>query len=472
MAFKFVLLRPDDLLNLEVEVENLQIDHTDPKDPVLIFDNPEQPAFLIFTFPPQTITEQAFFESSPSTPPPDEANKPYNTTLPPASTPVPPVAARIGRESRLVLRVPPGTNVRIPFSVEGLLNWNGWELSVSALADVPPEPTAQERQSAPQIQAPGRLETAIELPYRLLLSPNSASAWRHARKAKTVKSITELWHTRLMFKDAEGNMTEVTRRQPVPLRAIWSPDFNPNKFIADDLPQFQKPDADWGVLTPMTPSDRHEIVVLTSAFHSYVKDKDDFRSYEPLPIYAERLMLSPLGGWLTSRGEWDPPAPFRPFTIIFQRDRSRWNRFLQDFSRLRPRTGLLERGLDDLALNFARGAGGNVDDIGVNEDLSTAAFGIPDQLQSSALGIGDLSSILWPGVLGETGDLLNLSEWRHIATQGRDHYVRIVYEGHLYPFGHRAALIKVSERKIRDSHATVDSAKRYQSGPVLWICLR
>ena len=64
--------------------------------------------------------------------------------------------------------------------------------------------------------------------------------------------------------------------------------------------------------------------------------------------------------------------------------------------------------------------------------------------------MADLSSILWPGLLGETGDLLNLSEWRHIATQGRDHYVRIVYEGHLFPFGHRAALIKVSERKIRD----------------------
>ncbi len=449
MAFKFGLLRPDDLLNLEVEAENLRLDSSNREDPVLIFENPEQPAYLIFTFPPQTITEQAFFESSPSNPPPDEASKPYNTNLPTASIPTPPVAARIGRESRLVLRIPPGNNVRIPFTTEGMMDWDGWELNVSALADVPPEPTPQERQAAPDIQAPGRLETAIELPYRLLLSPNSATAWRHAHQPKTVRSITELWHTRLMSRNNEGNLHEVTRRQPAPLRAIWSPDFNPHKFVADDLPQFQKPDADWGVLTPMTPSDRHEIVILTSAFHGYVKDKDDFRSYEPLPVYAERLMLSPLGGWLTSRGEWDPPAPFKPF-IIFQRDSNRWNRYLQDFSRLRPQLGRLGEGLENVEVNLARSMAGEDALSPSDVEVSAAALELPENAQVSALEMADLSSILWPGLLGQTGDLLNLSEWRHIATQGRDHYVRIVYEGHLYPFGHRAALIKVSERKIRD----------------------
>ncbi|HMN59907.1 MAG TPA: hypothetical protein PJ988_06055, partial [Anaerolinea sp.] len=88
---------------------------------------------------------------------------------------------------------------------------------------------------------------------------------------------------------------ELSRKQPAPLRAIWSPDFNPNKFLATDPPLFQQPDLDWGVLTAMTPSDRHEIVVNTSAFHGYVKDKTDLRTYEPLPVYAEQLILSPLG---------------------------------------------------------------------------------------------------------------------------------------------------------------------------------
>ncbi len=43
---------------------------------------------------------------------------------------------------------------------------------------------------------------------------------------------------------------------------------------------------------------------------------------------------------------------------------------------------------------------------------------------------------------------LNIIEWQHIATLGRDHYVKIVEEGYLFPFGHRAAIVTVTERKF------------------------
>jgi hypothetical protein len=43
---------------------------------------------------------------------------------------------------------------------------------------------------------------------------------------------------------------------------------------------------------------------------------------------------------------------------------------------------------------------------------------------------------------------LTVEQWRHIATLGRDHYVRVVYKGYLLPFGHRVSLVKVTERKI------------------------
>ncbi len=45
---------------------------------------------------------------------------------------------------------------------------------------------------------------------------------------------------------------------------------------------------------------------------------------------------------------------------------------------------------------------------------------------------------------------LDLSEWVGVATQGRDHYVRIVYEGELLPYHNRAALVKVTERKFKE----------------------
>ncbi|HEV2707286.1 MAG TPA: hypothetical protein VGV59_15300 [Pyrinomonadaceae bacterium] len=43
----------------------------------------------------------------------------------------------------------------------------------------------------------------------------------------------------------------------------------------------------------------------------------------------------------------------------------------------------------------------------------------------------------------------NVEEWIHRATLGRDHYVRVVTKGFLFPFGHRASSITITERKFR-----------------------
>ena len=43
---------------------------------------------------------------------------------------------------------------------------------------------------------------------------------------------------------------------------------------------------------------------------------------------------------------------------------------------------------------------------------------------------------------------LEVVEWRHKATMARDHYVRVEYAGYLFPFGHKAVLVKVTERKF------------------------
>ncbi len=41
--------------------------------------------------------------------------------------------------------------------------------------------------------------------------------------------------------------------------------------------------------------------------------------------------------------------------------------------------------------------------------------------------------------------------WDHLAPMGRDQFVRAVYPGYLYPYGHQAALVKVTERKMKDA---------------------
>ncbi len=66
-------------------------------------------------------------------------------------------------------------------------------------------------------------------------------------------------------------------------------------------------------------------------------------------------------------------------------------------------------------------------------------------MRLSALGASFDYEGTWDNPLDYGTDIL---AWKHIASVGRDQYVRVIYDGYLYPFGHSAALIKVSERKF------------------------
>jgi type VI protein secretion system component Hcp len=441
------IIRPDDLLNLEIEGVNLRLDRRNPAKPAVVVSDPEAPARLIVLFPPQTIAETAYFEAAEfegEVAPPIQGNPPEPN---PAERPLDPPGsigpgrdsvARVADPSRLVFDVEPGT--RIPCTIEGLLDWSSLQLAVNPIAAIPPEPSPDQIADAPAIRPPEPTETALELPYRLVVSPGDGVAWVHRTQPFTSRGRTELWHTRLALRieqDDEEKVVELTKETTAPLRAIWSPDHN----------QFQPPapsllDPNLG-LTAMSPNDRHQIVILTSAFRGYEYEVEldldlpgpildgpgvvarfariPFKltfPYVPKPFFAELLMLSPLGGWLRSRGEWTPPYQvLRRFP------------FLPDlggiFALAAPRILDLPEGTADVA-----------------------GFVSPD------LG----SIVLAP--FEEIGERLDLSEWVHIAAQGRDHYVRIVYEGELKPFGNAAALIKVTERKFEEQGSFVGAYLR------------
>jgi hypothetical protein len=357
MATTFQILRPDDLLALTIEPRNLRLDTSDPKNPALVVADAKKPAYLIIQFPPQNISEQAFFESSAISSPP------YNTPPPPPDPgPIPlappgSVSAIMAGPSRLVFEVPASVK-RIPYSIEALLDWSVLRLNVSAVAKVPPKGPVP---LGLTITPPKDVETAIEMPYRLILSPNSDVGWLHASAPVSHNGRTELWHTRMARLVSTGKPPAKTRvdpteLNPIPLRAIWSPD-----FVADGpIPSL----LDVGpFLSSLAPGDRDQIVILTSGFNGYYIAAQGTRlPFVPRPINASRVFLSALGGWLDSRGDWNP--------------------------------------------------------------LPSYDFGS-----------------------GQT-DTLALTEWVHHATEGRDHYVKVVYQGYLYPFGHRASLVKVTERKF------------------------
>lgn len=55
---------------------------------------------------------------------------------------------------------------------------------------------------------------------------------------------------------------------------------------------------------------------------------------------------------------------------------------------------------------------------------------------------------------------LNIIEWQHFATLGRDHYVKVVEEGYLFPFGHKAAIVKITERKFEKNRKAAVNRQR------------
>jgi len=48
---------------------------------------------------------------------------------------------------------------------------------------------------------------------------------------------------------------------------------------------------------------------------------------------------------------------------------------------------------------------------------------------------------------------LNLLKWKHLANLARDHYVEVVYAGNMFPFGHEASLVRVTQRVAKQNYA-------------------
>ena len=515
MSVKASLLRADDLLNLQIEAVNMRLDTTTSEAPVLVVENVQIPAFLVVTFPPQSISEGAYYESAhltqsqienpPNRPDPDQDALDVPTALPGRLGTGQKKVSKMSSPSRLVFKIP--AEARIPYTLAGLTDWSKLELSLNGIAAIGASPTADEIAKAPIIQAPSATETAIELPYRLWISPNGDAVWDHRDSPFVHKGRTELWHTRLLKRALDiKTPTELSKQNTASFRAIWSENYNG----FDPLTPFN-PDDGLG-RTAMSAQDRSQIVVLTSSFHGYESDgfilfsglgglslgsaKQTFFSgaaltqklgsaaqseslspfqfpfnfpYVPQPFEAEQMMLTPLGGWLKSRGAWNPPhrvRRIRRFPPVFSPDIG----ILQSvFTANIPVAVIPPVEITPRPPLFAPPASMTATGVATTPStlFSDSATSLALQaLQSVGFEPNNLSSPLSSSV-GVAGNIdvnfvlpdvqLNLSEWVHVATQGRDHYVKIVYEGVLKGFGHRAALIKVTERKFLEHDGIVEA---------------
>jgi hypothetical protein len=424
-SFTVSVVRPEDLLVLSFEFVNLGIQGTN-----LVPTKTTESSYIIVHFQPQSITEQAFYENAGLSQPTTDPEKSRNEANPGAveNPTSPPVKSRISGPSRLAFLVPKEIT-QIPYNLKSLLDWTKYRPSVAATAKPPDEPLklanpeivdrlkiptllvplikSQETRvqsmalvspslininrsvytalpvlnidktaivqpvaavSLAEMEAmfildtinkPLSIQTAIEMPYRLILSPHVSSGWKHSLvpvNHNNIKEPVELWHTRLGVKDDKGNIDEKNEQMRT-LRAIWSPDYvkpPSGAIMASPSGHVNSP-----FRMSLDSRDRHEIVRLTADYH--------IGKYKPLPIEAEQFMLTALGAWMRSQGAWNPPDATE----------------------------------------------------------------------------------------------LEVEAWQHRATMARDHYVRVVYRGYLFPFGHRASLIKVTERKFQKSPGLLGSRTAY-----------
>lgn len=358
---KVSVVRPADLLSLDFEFVNMQYVNGAP--PTLARKDPKAPSYIIVHFPPQNIAERAFYQTEGS------ENEPPTA---------PPIPSRMSGPSRLAFRVPNNMN-SVPYTLAALLDWRQYEPSLVSVAQPPPgnyakaitimsKPVAaleksllmggMARAAKPSvartvglssaalgsaakalmvIKEPDVTDTSIEAPYRMMLSPHAGEGWAHSIPEVTDQGRTELWHTRLGVRNSDGTVDEDDSPLKT-LRAVWSPDYDP-----ETPPSYT-------VISPFRTSllkrDRWEIVGLCSNFQ--------VSGYEPLPVHANKFMMSSLGAWIDTKGIWNPKK--------------------------------------------------------------------------------------LPGH--------NTAEWKHTATMGRDHYVKVVVIGYLYPFGHLAVRTTITQRQF------------------------
>jgi hypothetical protein len=436
------LLRPRDLVNLEVLAFRCRLDEG-AKGPMLV--PARDGAWLEVRWPFQHVAERAWYEVPKGTPtpptgpgtgpttPPDEADD-----LPAESPTEPPTDARAAHGSRLVYDLPAGERVvfttagileacsrlalrvptlatprpegrRVPALREVLADLGGGLLLVRAdgrlLVRAATEAWQQERAAAGlastlrtargriamqrllaaevvldpgevagtgtlserirrdlrtpipgrrpqrQLASPRADETAIEAPYRLLISPSEQGGFASSAEpvaAPEDASRVELWHARLgVRRELRGGPAEVDER-PDPqriVRAVWT----------RDLAYYSEAQLTQPENAPFEPFrhslDRRDRRIL-------VRQSAETALTVPRPVDVERLYLSALGAWLDLHGAWE----HHPYSNAGQ-----------------------------------------------------------------------------PAI----------ESWDHVAPMARDQYVRVVYPGYLFPFGHQAALVKVTERKIK-----------------------
>jgi hypothetical protein len=224
------------------------------------------------------------------------------------------------------------------------------------------------RPRGPRVRAPREDETALEVPWRLILSPSALEGFTHAdipTPADDEPGHVELWHSRLGVRvtAADGTLLRVDEGPHAQriVRAVW----NRDRDLMADPPVIGSAADKAPVDTALTVNNRWALVRQSAETVAAGAIR-----INPAPVEAEQVTLSSLGTSLAVHGAWDT----KPYTT---------------------------------------------------------------------LGLAN-----------------TIASWDHIAPLGRDQFVKVVYPGYLDCTGHRWAWVTETERLIEHAVDPVARLRR------------
>lgn len=144
--------------------------------------------WLVVLLPSQHLSEQAFLE--------------YKDHVEAAAPP--PVKYVAAGPSRLVFELPEDAQ-SWPLDLSGLLDWNRLTPRLAGNALLP------EATTGPALTPPAGDRTALEVPYRLLLSPDTRARWVHRTEPFAAGGRYEVWHS-VLRPDGRSRSAPATAR--------------------------------------------------------------------------------------------------------------------------------------------------------------------------------------------------------------------------------------------------------------------
>ncbi len=455
---KLSAVRPDDQLLLTFEFVDMTIHKASESDPEA-YALPGQKSYLIVHFQPQNIVEKAYFETNPNL---DEPGSPGGDTPDP-----PPVLSRMAKPSRLVFKVPPD-EAPIHLDLETLLQkCSEYELSIASTA-LPPEARVYwldrsifrkrfdlelSSQLAANLGQAGSMPSPQNAAQPLMAAANLA--------AEETQAVSEIPAAFTPLSPAQEVILNA-RKQYFAANSSWEKYLGGSGDLAANLetaaiffellyPRLRPP-----FLNETSIEAPYRLILSPNRYGAWFHARQPVRSADGKVV---ELWHTRLGTRLPGDQPTEDEHYLRTVRAVWTRDwwfdsankKEDWGHppTPSEWPFLMPLDSSDRHNLVHLTSNFRIWFKKNVSQMR-KEHFTPQPVHVHRMMLSSLGAWLDLHGNWDPpnDKSNPSQGGLGVTEWVQQGTMGRDHYVKVVYKGFLAPFGHKAVLVKITERRF------------------------